>query len=152
MKSLHHLMFCLILLFGAVRVGFSRGDKIIPQVVDGPGWSTKFDLSNISSSPYPDLHSIHVRMAFFTNNGTAWDLQTNKGTRVITLTLAPRQTVRVETLGGANMGAGYAVIYDDEESNSEYSEDFVLGISVFYQYSTSSGVVDTVTVSVPPAS
>ena len=41
------------------------------------------------------------------------------------------------------MGAGYAVIYDEESGNSEFSEDYVLGISVFYVLSNGSEVGDT---------
>ena len=48
MKTVVKLMLVVALLPGAARLGFSRGDKIVPQVVDGPGWMTKFDLTNIS--------------------------------------------------------------------------------------------------------
>jgi hypothetical protein len=146
-KNLGKLLFLLAWFAGVVQTGFSRGDKIIPQVVDGPGWATKFDLTNISS-----VETISkMRLSFFKNDGTKWSLQTNRGTGTdFVLNLQARQTLRIETLGsGSQVIAGYAVIYDEETKNTEYSEDFVLGISVFYVYSTSSGVADTVTVSVP---
>jgi hypothetical protein len=146
-KNLGKLGLLLVLLAGAVQTGFCRGDKVIPQVVDGPGWATKFDLTNVSSAePISKM-----RLSFFKSDGTKWSLKTNLGTGTdFTLSLQPRQTLRVETLGGGNQViAGYAVIYDEETRNTEYSEDFVLGISIFYVVSTGSGVVDTVTVSVP---
>jgi len=146
-KNLVKLAFLVVLLIGSVQTGFSRGDKVIPQVVDGPGWSTKFDLTNISSAQ----RITKMRLAFYTSTGTPWTLPTNRGNgSELTLTLEPRQTIRVETLGGGStVNAGYAIIYDEETLNSDYSEDFVLGISVFYQVSIGSGVADTVTVSVP---
>jgi hypothetical protein len=146
MKTLVKLMFLIALLPGAARMGFSRGDKIIPQVVDGPGWMTKFDLTNIS----PAQAITNMQLSFYKNDGSAWTLPTNQGTgSSFTLSIGPRQTLRIETLGGGTLGAGYAVIYDQEIGNSPYSGDYVLGISVFYVVSTPSGVVDTVTVSVP---
>lgn len=138
-------MFLLALLAGAVQIGFCRGDKVIPQVVDGPNWKTKFDITNISSR----TRISNMRVSFFKSDGTPWNLQTNlfAGTDYI-LDLAPRETRRLETLGqGSQVNAGYVVIYDEESRNSEYSADFVLGISVFYEYSTAFGIADTVTVS-----
>jgi hypothetical protein len=137
---------CLTLIMGTARLGFSRGDKVIPQVVDGPGWVTKFDLTNISSSQVISK----MRLTFYQNNGAKWTLRTDQGfLSDLTLNLQPRQTLRVETLGVGPLTSGYAVIYDEETGNSTYSEDYVLGISVFYVFSTGSGIKDTVTVSVP---
>jgi hypothetical protein len=148
-KSLVRLTFFLVLLIGAVQTGFSRGDKIIPQVVDGPGWVTKFDITNISSSSAYQIDN--MRLSFYKADGTKWTLQTNQGTGSdFTLNIAAKGTLRVETSGASSQViAGYAVIYDEQAYNSDYSEDYALGISVFYVYSTSSGVVDTVTVTVP---
>jgi hypothetical protein len=149
-KSLARLSFLVALLLGAVQTGFSRGDKIIPQVVDGPGWVTKFDLTNISSSS--SFPITQMRLSFYKADGTKWSLPIkDHGTGSdFTLNIGARQTIRIETLGGSSqVTSGYAVIYDEQDKNSEYSEDYVLGISVFYVYSTSSGVVDTVTVTVP---
>ena len=143
MRNIFRLMFCLALLSSAVPLAFSRGDKIIPQVVSGAGWSTKFDLTNVS----PNRAITNMRLVFYLNNGAPWAVQTNRGTGAIQLSLQPRQTIRVETTGGL-AGAGYAVIYDEEEENSRYSQDYALGISVFYVFSGASGVVDTVTVPV----
>jgi hypothetical protein len=146
MKKLLKLMFCLALLSWAVPMGFSRGDKVIPQVVNGPGWKTNFDLTNISS----DVTISNMWLRFYRNDGSNWSLQTSLGTGYnFQLLLLPKQTLRVETSGTGQLAAGYAVIYDEEPGNSEYSEDYVLGISAFYVYSENSRAVDTVTVSVP---
>jgi hypothetical protein len=150
LKNLVKLAICLVLLSGIVRMGYSRGDKIIPQVVagvgdDGRAWVTKFDLTNVSSA----IPIANMRLAFFRNNGTAWNLQTNQGTGNFALpTLQPRQTLRVQAAGGISFETGYAIIYDEEEGNSEYSEDYVLGISVFYQVSSGTGVVENVSIPV----
>jgi hypothetical protein len=146
-KNLGKLLFLLALLAGAVQTGFCRGDKVIPQVVDGPNWKTKFDITNLGSR----ARISSMRVSFFKADGTPWNLRTNlfSGTD-FTLDMAPRQTIRLETLGqGSQVTAGYVIIYDEESGNSEYSDDYVLGISVFYEYSTVSGIADTVTVSVP---
>jgi hypothetical protein len=147
-RYLVKLMLMVALLPCAARMGFSRGDKIIPQVVDGPGWATKFDLTNISRvEPIS-----HMRMVFYKNDGTLWTLQTNQGTgNNFNLSIPAQGTLRFETSGTGPITAGYAVIYDEEPLNSTYSEDYVLGISVFYVVSSGGGIVDTVTVSVPPA-
>jgi hypothetical protein len=144
-------MFCLALFFVPIQFGFSRGDKLIPQVVDGPGWATKFDITNVSTSSDGNILGT-MRLAFYHNDGTAWVLQTNQGTGSnFTLTLHARQTLRVETLGAsASVSAGYAVVYDEEPQNSAFSEDFVLGISVYYVVLNGASVVDTVTIFVPP--
>jgi len=141
MKSILRLMFCLVLLISAVPTAFSRGDKIVPQVVHGAGWSTKFDLTNVS----PDVAITNMRLVFYLNTGAPWAVQTNRGTGAIQLSLQPRQTIRIETTGGI-AGAGYAVIYDEQAENSQYSKDYALGISAFYAFTGASGVVDTVTV------
>jgi len=128
-------MVVLALFSGVVRTGFSRGDKYIPQVVNGPGWSTKFDLTNIS----PDTIIRNMRLSFYTNSGAKWTVPTNQGTGSdFTLTIGPKQTLRFETTGGSTMGAGYAVLYDEEPGNTEFSDDYVLGISVFYTASGTS--------------
>jgi hypothetical protein len=157
-KSLVKSIFCLALFFVPIQFGFSRGDKIIPQIVDGPGWATKFDLMNVSSRP-PDGTTNPkgdiigtFRLAFYHNDGTPWSIQTNKGTgSSFSLTLYARQTLRIETLSATQpLSGGYAVIYDEEPNNSDYSENYVLGISVFYVVLDGPKVVDTVTVSVAP--
>ncbi len=129
-------------------MGFCRGDKIIPQVADGPGLITRFDLVNVSSSKTINK----MRLVFYHNDGSKWTVQTNKGTvnEIQLINFLPRQTMRVETSGnGSSTVAGYAVIYDEETDNSFYSADYVLGISVYYVLSTSTGLADTVTISVP---
>jgi hypothetical protein len=147
-KSLVKLIFCLALFFVPIQFGFSRGDKLIPQIVDGPGWATKFDITNVSTAA--NIVGT-MRLAFYHNNGTLWTLQTTLGTgSSFTLSIGARQTLHVETQGATpSIAAGYAVIYDEETTNSEYSEDFVLGISVYYVVLNGTSVVDTVTVTVP---
>ena len=129
--------------------GFSRGDKLIPQIAAGPQgpitWSTVINLTNISSA----ISITNMRLAFFDKDGSPWVLQTNLGNASsFTLNLIPKQTLRVTAIGGASLATGYAVIYDEETSNSGYSEDYVLGISVFYKVLTDAGITETVSVPV----
>src|SRR5512147_3229830 len=71
MKTLLRLVLAIGLFTGAVRMGFSRGDKIIPQVVDGPGWMTKFDLTNVSTQ----ARIQNMKLSFYKNDGSHWTLQ-----------------------------------------------------------------------------
>jgi hypothetical protein len=145
LKNLVKLSFCLILFSGAIPLGFSRGTKIIPQIVAGPGWTTIFDLTNISSAQ----PIFEMWLSFYHDNGTKWSLQTNQGTGSdFQLSLQPRQTLRVQAIGGAQLETGYAAIYDHEPGNSRFSEDYVLGISVFYQVIGGAGITETVSVPV----
>jgi hypothetical protein len=147
LKNFVKLAFCLVLLSGAVRMGFSRGDKVIPQVAAGQGIITKFDITNISPALGINLTNQRMRLAFYHNDGTSWDLQTSEGTgSSFYLELDPRQTLRVQATGGSTLETGYAVIYDEVEDNSEYSEDYVLGISVFYQISSGAGITENVSI------
>ncbi len=132
--------------------GFSRGDKVIPQVADGSGIRTKFDLTNVS----PSVTIANFRLRFYAQNGAPWTIRTSLGQASdFALNIAPRQTLRVETLGTTSPTAsGYAVIEDNEPNNyrpgttTVFSMDYVLGISVYYEISNSQGVVDTVSVPV----
>jgi hypothetical protein len=145
MKTLAKLLFFFLLFPGVARMGFSRGDKVIPQVVNAAGWSTTFDLTNVS----PSQAITNMVLSFYKNDGSKWSVQTNQGTGSdFTLSIGARQTLRVQTTGGTE-GSGYAVLYDYETGNSTYSADYVLGISAYYTYSNDSGIVDTVTISVP---
>jgi hypothetical protein len=149
-KSLVKLIFCLALFFVPIQFGFSRGDKVIPQIVDGPGWITKFDLTNVSTNTAGNIAGT-FRLAFFHNDGTPWTLQVKDfgAANSFSLTIGARQTLRIETLGTTQpVTGGYAIIYDEEPQNSAFSEDFVLGISVFYVVLNGSSVADTVTVTV----
>ena len=147
MKTLAKFMFCLALLPCAARMGFSRGDKVIPQVADGGGVTTTFDLTNVS----PRVSISNMWLKFYKNDGTPWTLQTNLGTNsVFQLSVGPRQTLRVQTSGVSQSGPGYAIIDDEETGTSSYSDDYVLAITVFYSITAASGVVEeTVAVSVP---
>jgi hypothetical protein len=143
--NLVKLALCLVLFSGAMRTGFSRGTKIIPQIVAGPGWTTNFDLINVSSAQA----ITEMWLSFYHDNGTKWHLQTSLGTGTeFQLSLQPRQTLRVQAIGGAQLETGYAAIYDHQPGNSEFSEDYVLGISVFYQVLAGTGITETVSVPV----
>ncbi len=132
--------------------GYARGDKVIPQVADGGGIRTKFDLTNVS----PSATIANFRLRFYAADGNPWTVNTTLGPGSdFALNIAPRQILRVETLGTTSPAiSGYAVIEDNEPNNyrpgttSVYSMDYVLGISVYYEISTSRGVVDTVSVPV----
>ena len=130
--------------FLQVVPGFSRGDKVIPQVADGSGIRTKFDLTNIS----PSVTIANFTLRFYTQTGSPWTVKTNLGqASQFPLNIGARQTLRIETQGATSPAAsGYAVIEDNEPNNSVYSMDYVLGISVYYEISNSRGVVDTVSV------
>ncbi len=148
MKSVARLVFCLILFSGAAQMGFCRGDKAIPQVVNYLGWVTNFDLTNIS----PIQTISNMTLSFFKNDGSAWNVQISMDGTVKTgtsfsLNLASRQTTRVSVTGG-DLGQGYAVISDQETDTVYYSADFELGVSVFYTFSNQAGVADTVTITV----
>lgn len=152
MKNFVKIAFCLVLLSGAVRMGFSRGDKIIPQIVAGldefgKTWVTKIDLTNISSTLAINLTSQRMRLVFYKNDGTPWALLTSEGTgSSFNLELNRRETLRVQAIGGGALETGYAVIYDEVEDNSPYSQDYVLGISVIYQMSSAAGVTEAVSI------
>lgn len=144
--------------FSALAVpAFSRGNKCVPQVVDGSDYRTKFDLINIS--PQQSISGT-FKLRFFHSDGTPWTLTFTAGSTQLTaseyaLTLSPQQSIRVETLGMSSpTTSGYAIIEDNEAKNFRdsdqqlYSVDFVVGISVYYVVSTGNGVADTVSVSV----
>jgi len=59
-RSLVKLALAVVLLAGVVRMGFCRGDKIIPQLADGPGLVTRFGLVNVRSAPV----IINMRLVF----------------------------------------------------------------------------------------
>lgn len=143
------LMLLAVILAYAIPAN-ARGNKVIPQVADGPGYHTKFDLINISSRET----IANFKLRFFRQTGASWSLTVKIGSGIFTgsdftLNLSPRQTVRVETMGSsAQDTAGYVIIEDNEPKNTGYSQDFVLGISVFYEVYSGGKVVDTVSVPV----
>jgi hypothetical protein len=129
---------------------FARGDKVIPQVVDGDGrFRTKIDIHNLS----PNTSISKVKLYFYRTDGvgrlTSWKLATNLGTSdEFVLDLGKNQTLRVETLGlSSTLLSGYAVIKDGE-GNSVGATDYRLGVSVYYEVLEHSQVVDTVSVPV----
>lgn len=136
----------LVYMFAFTNQAIARGDKIVPQVADGSNIRTKFDLVNISS--IEPIENFTVR--FFRQDGSPWSVATNLGrASEFVLKLGARQSVRLETSGLSNpTTSGYVVIEDEENRNSTDPRDFVLGISVFYEVYTATGVVDTVSVPV----
>jgi len=135
----------LILMLALAAPALARGDKVIPQVADGPGIVTKFDFVNVSDGQVIK----NYKLRFFHQDGSAWSIPTTLGTgSEFTINMNPRQKLHIETLGQSNpQTAGYAVIRDDETANSTYSVDFVLGITAYYV--TTSGGSVTGIVSVP---
>jgi hypothetical protein len=139
----------------AVRVptADAHGDTIVPQVADGLNtdgtrFKTKFDISNLSADVSTSDESItDLRVLFFHQDGTPWSIGTNQGTGSdFTFSLYPFQTLRIETLGtGANLVSGYAIVRN-LAGTSTYSDGFKVSVSVFYEISRSSGVIDTVSV------
>jgi hypothetical protein len=150
----HKFCFAVILLLFFFPVsaipGLARGDMVIPQVADGPEFHTKFDLINVSSRQSISNSRLH----FLDQNGKDWSLSILMGNTLLTgssfaLNLAPRQTLRVETLGKSpSTASGYAVIEDNEPGWSNSPQDYALGISVYYEVYSGGRVVDTVSVPV----
>lgn len=141
------VLFALLSILGFAVPAFARGDKVIPQVADGPGYRTKFWLLNTSESLWLSKHKIK----FFRQNGTAWVLATSLGTgSEFPLNIGPRVTWRVETLGNSpQVTSGYAVIIDEETATSAISTDFHLEVTAFYEVrGAGNAVVDTVSVPV----
>ncbi len=142
-------------LFALSIPAFARGNRCVPQVVDGSNYHTKFDLVNIS--PQQSISGT-FKLRFFHSDGTPWTLTFTAGSTQITaseyaLALGPRQSIRVETLGLSNpTTSGYAIIEDNEIKNVRdsdqllYSMDFVIGVSAYYTVYQGSAIVDTVTV------
>jgi hypothetical protein len=129
----------------------ARGDKVIPQVPDGIGgdgsvWKTKFDITNLG--PTTGTRITNVKLLFFHQNGTPWTIGTNVGTvSEITLDLGAFQTIRIETSAATALTSGYAILRNLEPSN-EFSEDYEVAITVFYEISRGGGIIDTVSVPV----
>lgn len=129
-------------------VAFAHGDRVIPQVAEGTlaglTYRTKFDIINLS----PRQRISKVKVLFFRQDGSPWSVLTNQGTvSEITLNLGLDQTIRIETSGStAALTAGYAIIRNMETTFSTYSDDFEVGISVFYEILSGPDVVDTVSV------
>jgi hypothetical protein len=140
----------LSLIFALEPPAFARGDKVIPQVADGSDIHTKFDLINVSSRQ-PIANG---QLRFLHQDGSAWSLNIRMGNTLLTgssftLSLVPRQTLRVETLGASSpTTSGYALIEDNEPLTSNSPQDIALGISVYYEVYSGGGVVDTVSVPV----
>jgi hypothetical protein len=141
------------ILAARVRTADAHGDTVVPQVADGLNtdgtrFKTKLDISNLSADVASSQESItDLRVFFFRQDGTAWTIETNQGTRSdFTFSLYPYQTLRIETLGtGTSLLTGYAIVRN-VAGTSTYSDGFKVSVSVFYEISRSSGVIDTVSV------
>jgi hypothetical protein len=150
LPGLVNLLLAIAALAAWTAPAFARGDKVIPQVVDGAGrFRTKIDIHNLS----PTTTISRVKLYFYRADGagriTKWNLATNLGTSdEFLLDLGKSQTLRVETLGlSSTLVSGYAVIKDGE-GNSIGASDYRLGISVYYEVLEGSQIVDTVSVPV----
>ena len=138
------ILLLLFLIFAVTRISFSRGDKTIPQVADGPEVRTKFTFLN--SSEVENI--INAKLQFFRQNGSPWVLRTSLGEgSEFTLNILPLETLRVETLGQSPTAtSGYAVVRDLESENSTFSNDYHIGVTVFYEIFSGANLVDTVSV------
>jgi hypothetical protein len=148
------LRFSLLFAFFAVLVLRSApvlaigGDRVIPQVADGLEVRTQIAVYNLSGAT--TVGSYWLKLSFFRANGTPWVLSTSIGTASeFSITLLPRQTFIIKTLGYSNpMTAGYARLDNRETQTSIISTDYAYGVNAFYEISTAAGVVDTVSVPV----
>lgn len=146
MKTLR-VLFVAVVIAGFAAPALARGDKVVPQIADGPGYRTKLWLLNTSESLWISKH----RIKFLRQNGTAWVLATSLGTgSEFPLNIGPRVTWRVETLGNSpQVTSGYAVIIDEETQTSAISTDYHLEVTAFYEVrGAGNAVVDTVSVPV----
>ena len=132
----------------------AHGDKVYPQVVDGIGadgteYRTKFDITNLG--PEPDTQITKVTVMFFRQNGSPWIVATNRGTASqFPLTLGAYQTLRIETLGQSpSLTPGYVIVRNLEGTSifgDEFSEDYEVGISIFYEVRRNNSIIDTISV------
>jgi hypothetical protein len=143
---------CMVLAFMIALVApvFAHGDKVNPQVADGINsgdgtvFRTKFDITNLGT----DASISKVTLLFFRQDGTAWNVATNKGTATqLTLNLGPRQTIGIETLSMSTLTAGYAILRN-LESTTAFPEEYDVGITVFYEVLRGGSVIDTISVPV----
>ena len=128
----------------------AHGDKVIPQLADGINTSdgtvfrTKFDITNLGV----DASLSKVSLLFFRQDGTAWNVATNRGTATqITLNLGPRQTTRIETLGMSTLTSGYAILRN-LETTTAFPDEYDAAITVFYEVIRNGAVTDTISVPV----
>ena len=133
--------------FWAVPV-WAHGDKIIPQIADGAGAiRTKIDITNLSRRVVTSQNQL--KLSFFLQNGNPWLVETtNRGTASeFALGLGRFQTMRIETKGTSpTLRVGYAVVRNTQSTFSEYSEDYEIGITVYYEILSGGNVVETVSV------
>jgi hypothetical protein len=135
-------------LVARVRPALAHGDIVVPQVADGPAgdgtlFKTKFDIPNLSQVE----RITSVKVLFFRQDGTPWSIATSQGTASeFTLNLGRLQTIRIQTSGSSTtLTSGYAIVRNTEIT-SVYSEDFEVGVSVFYEITRGTTVIDTVSV------
>ncbi|MFH1574364.1 MAG: hypothetical protein ABIG68_10290, partial [Acidobacteriota bacterium] len=134
--------------------GWAAGDKVVPQVADGPNladgthFRTRFDITNLG--PYESTRITRtVKLMFFRQNGDPWPIAL-RGRGVATevlLDLSAYQTVRIETDGASpQLTSGYAIVRNMETQTSLFAEDYEVGVTVYYEVSKQGGVIDTVSV------
>jgi hypothetical protein len=133
----------------------AHGDRIVPHVVngsqsDGTGYRTKFDFTNLG----PTFPITKVTISFYRivagSTPQPWTIASNQGTQSsFILNLGAFQTMRLETNGAGDITSGYAVISSLEDSTI-YSDDYEVGISVYFEALKGGNVADTVSVPVGP--
>jgi hypothetical protein len=128
----------------------AHGDKVIPQLADGINttdgtiFRTKFDITNLGV----DTSLSKVSLLFFRQDGSAWNVATNRGTGTqITLNLGPRQTMRIETLAMSTLTSGYAILRN-LESTTAFPDEHDAAITVFYEVIKNGAITDTISVPV----
>jgi hypothetical protein len=82
------------------------GDCLIPQFVNGDGWSTSITLVNLSTVPEAYL------VGFVKSNGSEWPVSITGQGKVTEIrgTLMPAQTVTYETDGAGPLEQGWATV------------------------------------------
>jgi hypothetical protein len=146
------IVFMLFLALSILTVpAWAHGTKVVPHVVDGSqsdgiGYRTKFDFTNLG----PTLPVTKISVSFYKTvaGGAAapWTVATNQGSQSsFVLSLGALQTIRLETTGLGNITDGYAVISSQEDS-TVYSDDYEIGVTVYFEVLDGSNVIDTVSV------
>ena len=124
-----------VMFFCLAPMAFTRGHKVIVQVVNGTNYRTVIVAHHIGDyDPVRDnLPPASVEFEAYLQDGSSWNLATNRGTGKFTVQIAPLNTIRIETTGTGTLATGYVVLRDKTPVNSSYSIDFNISYSVFYE-------------------
>jgi hypothetical protein len=135
-----------------VLPAFAHGDKVVVHVPEGvgpegTGYITKLDIVNLG--PEQSYRITNIKVMFFLQNGSPWTIATNLGTgSEFSLDLGAYQTLRLETLGSSSkLTVGYAIVRSSEK-NTDFAEDYEVGVSAYYEVRKGGAVIDTVSVAV----